>query len=198
MSLWGKPVTRHYVHEYPVLSGEVIKRLLSLQPGRGWFGRSRAGRRIEITRLSTGSALPEFRLVLTEGRSLILKLESTRTAFNGVRWWYCCPHCSRRCAHLHWLKYTAGCRQCLALHYQSQSETPHDRALRRIRSERYAIWGEDVPGINNIFRSPDSFPKPKGMHWQTFDQKIALLQIREQRYLNVMMKMLRQRYGKYF
>jgi hypothetical protein len=182
MSLWGKPVTRHYTHEYPALAGTMLKALLALQPDQGVYATSRRGLRVDIIRLYPDGEPPCFRARLMNGQVQTIHIEHTRTAFNGLRWWYACPYCSRRCSKLYWTRSAIACRQCLNLHYQSQSETPRDRLLRRIRNERYAIWREDEPGINNLFIAPHLFPKPDGMHWCTFEEKRSRLMQRESRY----------------
>ena len=85
MSLWGKPVTRHYVHEVPALDGQVLKMLRTLQPGWGGQWTSCRGRRIEITRQHLAGKWPTFLMRLMNGQSQTLRLESTPAAFNGVR-----------------------------------------------------------------------------------------------------------------
>jgi hypothetical protein len=181
MSLWGKPVTRHYTHEYPALAGAMLKALLALPLGRGVYSTSRRGLRVEITRFYPVGDESSFRVRLLNGQQVI-RLESSHTAFNGLRWWYVCPYCSRRCARLYWTRSAIACRQCLNLHYQSQSESPRKRELRRIRSERYAIWGENTPDINNLFIALHLFPKPDGMHWCNFEERRWRLLQRESRY----------------
>jgi hypothetical protein len=182
MSLWVKPVTRHYTHEYPALEGERLAVLMTLQPGRSVSFTSRRGNRLAVSRLyPAGNALC-FCVSLMNGQHQTIRLESTRTAFNGLRWWYSCPHCTRRCGALYWTQSAIACRLCLNLHYASQSETPKDRQLRRMRKERYAVWGESEPDINNLFIAPHLFPKPDGMHWRTFEERCWRMMERESRY----------------
>lgn len=51
-----------------------------------------------------------------------VELITTETKFNGVRFWFKCPHCKRRVGVLfkHPLNNTIGCRLCLNLHYRRQ------------------------------------------------------------------------------
>ena len=51
-------------------------------------------------------------------------LHSTPLHFGGVRWWFSCPRCWRRCAKLYLRGSLFGCRVCLNLTYEScQEET---------------------------------------------------------------------------
>jgi hypothetical protein len=59
---------------------------------------------------------------------------------------------------------------------------------------RQAIQGEDIPDVNNLFRKPDSFPEPKGMHWHTFQGKCNQLTLKENLYLRGLLAMLECRY----
>lgn len=191
MSIWQN--TRSYTHEYPALSGSMLKRLLNLPPAKSLRWQSYRGKLLEVRRLSAPHETPRFYARLNDGND-IFTLESTRTAFNGLRWWFICPRCFRRCGTLYWTHCAIACRQCLNLHYQCQSETPRERALRQVRRMRTAIWGEDEPEVNNLFRRPGSFPKPKGMHWRTYEKKCRQLVQSEDHYLRGLLVVLERRY----
>jgi len=47
-------------------------------------------------------------------------LESMPLHFGGLRWWFLCPRCSRRCAKLYLLDGRFACRVCQGLAYTSQ------------------------------------------------------------------------------
>ncbi|MGB0722307.1 MAG: hypothetical protein ACPGU7_07905 [Gammaproteobacteria bacterium] len=82
----------------------------------------------------------------------------------GQRPWFRCPArgCGRRVAILYSGRVFA-CRHCHRLAYPSQREHWDHRAARRADRIRAKLgWG---PGILN-----GSGPKPKGMHWKTFDR----------------------------
>lgn len=191
MSIWQN--TRNYTHDYPALSGPMLKRLLSLSPAQSLRWQSYRGKLLEVHRLSASGDMPRFYVRLNDGNA-IFTLESTRTAFNGLRWWFTCSHCLRRCGARYWTHNAIACRQCLNLHYQSQSEAPRERELRRVRKMRQAIWGEDEPDVNNLFRRPDSFPKPKGMHRRIFEEKCNQLTLKENQYLCGLLAVLERRY----
>lgn len=82
----------------------------------------------------------------------------------GTRQWFRCPAqgCGRRVALLYGGRVFA-CRHCHNLAYPSQREDASDRAARRADRIRAKFGWE--PGILN-----GSGPKPKGMHWQTFER----------------------------
>lgn len=78
----------------------------------------------------------------------------------GSRWWWECPSCDRRCAVLYFRGATPpGCRVCMSLAYDSQSQ---GRMLRTIVANHkvYARLGWN-PG------RPDTWARPKGMWHRT-------------------------------
>jgi hypothetical protein len=91
-------------------------------------------------------------------------LDWTPCNYGGQRVWWRCPTsgCGRRVAVLFGARLFA-CRHCHRLAYRSQRETVADRAIRRGEHIRARLGWE--PGILN-----PTGPKPKGMHWRTFDR----------------------------
>ena len=92
-----------------------------------------------------------------------VSVESTTPNFGGLRQWFICPVCTRRCALLYRSRQhkTIGCRVCLSLSYPSQCEMPLERAIRRSsRIRRRLRW---PPGIAN-----GEGARPLGMHSETF------------------------------
>lgn len=94
----------------------------------------------------------------------------TTSAGYGIRHWYVCPHCMSRVAKLYIGTKDIACRGCWKLHYKSQSGDRLDRMRMSMRRQRAAIWGDDER-TRNLFNQPDTFPKPKGMRWETFEKK---------------------------
>lgn len=93
-----------------------------------------------------------------------VQLASTACNYGGERVWWLCPivGCGRRVAVLFGGRVYA-CRHCHRLAYDSQRETPGDRATRRANALRKQLgW---VPGM--IHGDGD---KPKGMHWSTYNR----------------------------
>ena len=67
-----------------------------------------------------------------------IRLDRTPLNYGGVRWWFICPGCSRRVAHLHLPSraYYFRCRHCYNLSYESaQSSRSRSAAFfRRVAS----------------------------------------------------------------
>lgn len=80
--------------------------------------------------------------------------------FGGVRKFFICPGCKRRCMVLYGGAHFR-CRKCHDLAYASQNEDQIDRIRRKAEKIRGQLGGElDLDW---------SFPKkPKGMHWRTY------------------------------
>ncbi|MDQ1560066.1 MAG: hypothetical protein QOD32_3126 [Pyrinomonadaceae bacterium] len=58
-----------------------------------------------------------------------IKLDRTPLNYGGVRWWFICPECSRRVAHLHLPSraFYFRCRHCYRLTYES-AQTSRSRS----------------------------------------------------------------------
>lgn len=88
-------------------------------------------------------------------------LSWTATRFGGHRPWFCCPRCGRRCRVLYG-GVRFRCRSCHNVRYASQSETKADRATRAM----FKIVRRLDPTADCNFLPP----KPKGMHWRTYER----------------------------
>ena len=91
-------------------------------------------------------------------------LEWTPCNYGGRRAWFRCPGrgCGRRVAILY-MGGVFACRHCYNLAYESQREAPHYRALHRAQAIRERLAGS--ASMTEFFP-----PKPKGMHWRTYDR----------------------------
>lgn len=85
----------------------------------------------------------------------------------GLRWWFACPDCSRRCAKLYRPRSRArySCRLCARVSYTSQREDDHDRLYRRAAKlyDRVSVrteWG--------------ARRRRRGVHQRTFDRTMAM------------------------
>jgi hypothetical protein len=107
-----------------------------------------------------------------------VSVEWTPCNFGGFRAWFRCPavRCGRRVRILYGGTIFA-CRHCHGLAYQSQHESPGDRASSRCHAirERLGGWG--------TFFDPLP-PRPKGMHSRTFRR--LQLQYARSRHASVM------------
>jgi hypothetical protein len=96
-----------------------------------------------------------------------VRLDWTLCNLGGQRPWFRCPvwSCGRRVAILY-----SGpiftCRHCYSLAYPSQRETWDERVARRTDRIRSKLGWK--PGFLN-----GRGPKPKWMHWRTFEQLTA-------------------------
>jgi hypothetical protein len=91
-----------------------------------------------------------------------VRFDFTPVQLGGQRQWFRCPKCQRRCRIL----YGGGrfyCRKCYRLKYNSQSEDSAQRAVTRAQATRKRLGGFE--GIDYPFP-----PKPKGMHWKTYNR----------------------------
>lgn len=95
-----------------------------------------------------------------------IAIDTTPCHLGGQRHWWLCPCCHKRCAILY-----GGavfiCRKCAGLHYPIQhAASKFDKAIIRAAAIRERLdW---IPGIAH-----GNGPKPKGMHWQTYQQLVS-------------------------
>ena len=76
--------------------------------------------------------------------------------YGGVRQWFACPYCLRRCEVLYCRRGGFYCRTCARVSYCSQSEDAVDRTW-RIQQKAAAKLGEN-------------WRRPKGMHRTTYER----------------------------
>lgn len=100
--------------------------------------------------------------------------DKTPCNFGGHRYWFICPQCATRVAIL-----CAGgslflCRHCYRLPYASQTETYHDRILRKQRKIE-----------DRICEDGDFSIKKKRLHWTTFDRLYAEYQRLDNAYVGI-------------
>ena len=102
----------------------------------------------------------------------LIRLVATELHFGGVRQWFLCPSCARRCRLLYGGTYFR-CRLCVGAYYELQYETAPYRALRRRWRIRQQI--EDRSGDEWAFGLDDGFPpRPPRMHGKTYRRLEAL------------------------
>jgi hypothetical protein len=144
-----------------------------LEPGRafGWQWTTSG----EVTgsinvRSETGRVVLDYRSRNAnewQAQNYPVRLTATPCHLGGVRQWFLCPAlgCGRRVAKLYGGAIFA-CRHCHQLAYPSQREGLSDRALRRAGGIRDKLGWQ--PGVANGYG-----PKPKGLHWRTFERLCA-------------------------
>jgi len=113
--------------------------------------------------------------------SYLVPIEYTDCNFGGSRPWFRCPTdaggCGRRVGKLYLPIYANQdrflCRECYDLGYRSSRNSGNEleRAEQRYRKAFAKADAEDRrPHPNGTPHLPD---KPKGMHWETFDDLLA-------------------------
>jgi hypothetical protein len=100
-------------------------------------------------------------------RSETIEVVWTPCNYSGVRPWFFCPGCGNRAGRIFWSGKGMKCRTCCNLSYRSQSEASYDRALRRARTVYQKTASLEWQMEHNLCEFP---PKPKNMHWQTYDR----------------------------
>lgn len=106
------------------------------------------------------------------GQTQIIRLIRKDRNFGGGQWYFACPRSNVNCSTL-WLPPGAtkfASRQFWGnrVAYGSQFQARHDRALSQAQAIRYRLGGADYVGIDEF--DP---PKPKRMHWRTYNRHIA-------------------------
>jgi hypothetical protein len=104
-------------------------------------------------------------------------LNWSRPYFGGRRYWFCCPGTGERSAILflplggHRFMSRAAYR----LGYACQRESRSDRLMRKARKLHRELGGDGEA------LGQDAPDKPKGMHWRTYEHKVARWQAAEER-----------------
>ena len=170
---YGRTQTRAYTGEYHRVYAITFKSLLTASLGSyslSGGSMSNEHKKLELIELDNSLRVMVFTINNTP-HQIALKLDN-RSASNKL--YITCPYCQKQRQSLYAIKSAYACRQCIGLHYASQSERSQDRLIRRIRKFRKfrkELWGYDWPEVNNMFKQVIYWPKPKSMRWKTFEQK---------------------------
>jgi len=167
---YGRAQTRAYTGEYHRIHANVFKPLLTTPLGSYSINSeylSDNHRKLVLKENKNSVRYVTF-TINDKPHQIALKLDN-RSASNKL--YITCPYCQKQRQSLYAIKYAYGCRQCIGLHYASQSERPNERLMRRIRKLRKELWGYDWPDVNNMFEQVSYWPKPKWMRWKKFEQK---------------------------
>ena len=95
-------------------------------------------------------------------------IERTPCHFGGSRPWFTCTRCLGRAGVLVCSGRLFVCRKCCRLPYASQMESKSDGASRRIRKIQKRLGNPDWENVLDY-----SFPRPKGMHWRTYNRIVT-------------------------
>ena len=129
----GRPASHSKTDRYLALDVRALQRKGFLAAGSTFTSTwSRRGKQIG----SVGGRVPDGYAVHLDFQRdgnpehVELSLRKSVCHYGGRRPWFICPRCQRRAAIIYLAK-APGCRECLGLRYQSQSEDLIDRSWRR-------------------------------------------------------------------
>jgi hypothetical protein len=167
---YGRTQKRAYTGEYHRIHANVFKSLLTSPLGSYSVNSDNLSddhRKLALMVNENGVRYVTF-TINEKPYSIALKLDNSSVS---NKLYITCPYCHKQRQHLYAIKYAYGCRQCIGLHYASQSERPNERLMRRIRKLRKELWGNDWPDVYNMLENVTYWPKPKWSRWKTFKQK---------------------------
>jgi len=194
---YGRNQTRAYTTEYHRIHANVFKPLLKAPLGNYSISSEYLNdnhRKLKLEENKNGVRYVTF-TINDKPHHIVLKLDN-RSASNKL--YITCPYCQKQRQSLYAIKNAYGCRQCIGLHYASQSERPQERLMRRIRKLRKELWGNDWPFVNDMFEQVAYWPKPKWIRWKTFEQKRNKITELEKRYWPMAVKQMETMFGKQF
>jgi hypothetical protein len=105
-------------------------------------------------------------------------LNWTRPHFGGRRYWFCSPGTGERATKLYLPLggHRFMSREAYGLGYACQREGRSGRLMRKARKLHRALVGE-----GDALEDPEAPAKPKGMHWRTYEAKVAAWRAAEER-----------------
>lgn len=92
---------------------------------------------------------------------VLIPIVRTPGPLGGMRNWWLCPQCERRCELLYGKDYF--CRICAKGRYRSELASPRKRKLLKTFKTREQLGQTGWEGLLAPFP-----PKPKHMHWSTY------------------------------
>lgn len=194
---YGRTQTRAYTGEYHRINANVFKSLLTTPLGSYSINSEHLSvnhSKLVLKENENGVRYVTF-TINDKPHEIALKLDNS-SASNKL--YITCPYCQTQRQSLYAIKYAYACRQCIGLHYASQSERPQDRLMRRIRKLRKELWGYDWPEVNNMFEQVAYWPKPKWMRWKTFEQKRNNIILLEKKYWPMAITQMKTTFGDRF
>ncbi len=171
---------RPYTNEYHRINAYVFKSLLTMPSGNYSLNAKDLSNdhcKFELKDDESGERVIIFNI---DNKPHKIKLSVDNRSVS-TKLYLRCPYCKSNRESLYAIKTAYACRQCIGLHYQSQSERPKDRLLRSIRKKRKNLWG-NCPNINNLCFT---FDKPKHMKRQVFFAKQNEILKLEQSYIGL-------------
>ena len=194
---YGRTQSRTYTGEYHRINASVFKSLLTKPLGSYSINAEHLSHdHKKLTLKENKNAVRYVSFIINDKPHLIaLKLDN-RSISNKL--YITCPYCQKQRQSLYAIKYAYACRQCIGLHYATQSERPQERLMRRIRKLRKELWGYDWPEVNNMFEQVVYWPKPKWMRWKSFEHKRNKITELEKQYWPMAINKMKTSFGNNF
>ncbi len=193
----GRTKTRAYTAGYHRIYAKIFKNLVTASLGNYMLDSdylSSEHKNLTLSEQTDGSRYLTF-TINAKPHLVALKFDNS-SASNKL--YITCPYCQKQRQSLYAIKYAYACRQCIGLHYASQSERPQDRLMRRIRKLRKELWGCDWPDVNNMFENIYYWSKPKWMRWKIFEQKRNKITELEKKYWPMAVARMKTSFGENF
>jgi hypothetical protein len=180
------------VEDYKAIDVRGLQRKDLLRPGlSGRWNWSRNGEPTGSVDFRTehGAVVLMYRFRLrgpTEWKDVRQRVSLTWTAcaLGGRRPWFRC-RCGHRVAILYAFRELFECRQCCGLAYESQSQSPTYRSIRRAHAIRDRLGGD--PDVFSYFPA-----KPPRMHWRTYHRLRARGQAADRRTIDLFAQYLKR------
>lgn len=177
-----KPQIRRYTQDCPCLNLTALIKCGYL--ATGYHGEIKSTLRgITIWSLAwrvTGSYIElYYSLPYKRDYQRTVKLIHQQAHYGGQRYYLECPTCGEKRKQLYIVSGEPACRLCHQLHYKSQSESPYERAGRKL--------DKLLTKVDNLGYRFDGYGRAKGQHLTTYreiDKSIHQLQQEICAYIN--------------
>jgi hypothetical protein len=194
---YGRAQKRAYTTEYHRIHAKVFKQLLTMPFGSYSINAGHLSNdHQKFTLKENINGVRYMTFTIDDKPHKIALKHDNRSASNKL--YITCPYCQKQRQHLYAIKNAYVCRQCIGLHYASQSERPNERLMRCIRKLRKELWGYDWPDVDNMFEQVYYWPKPKWMRWKTFEQKRNRITNLENQYWPMAISQMKNIFGKQY
>jgi hypothetical protein len=169
---WYRFDSKSLVDHYMSIDVLQLSRKVCLEPGQRYFWKLQNGCKIAIE--TKPDAIELFYGISRNGSPredihITVPLSWSSCNYGGKRPWFICPgkDCGRRVAKLYMGDKYFLCRHCYDLAYPSQRERKEFRLLNEAQKICERLGSNNY---DDLCCEPK--PKPKGMHWATYNKLI--------------------------
>ncbi|CAH0538570.1 hypothetical protein [Vibrio marisflavi] len=177
-----KPQIRRYTQDYPCLNLTALTKCGYLATGyHGEIKSTLHGITVwSLAWRATDSYIElYYSLPYKRDYQRTVKLIHQQAHYGGQRYYLECPTCGEKRKQLYIVSGEPACRLCHQLHYKSQSESPYERAGRKL--------DKLLTKVDNLGYRFDGYGRAKGQHLTTYreiDKTIHQLQQEICAYIN--------------